>query len=95
MGFIIVGVVLFAGAAFFGDKGYTWLVALTGALAVVYGAGTIVLRGRLLLRGSPTGSRGRLTRRRRAQGHGVRPMGAASERRNPPHQCAEDDRTPA
>ena len=46
MGFLIAGVVLFAGAALFGDDGYTWLVALTGALAVVHGACTIVLRSR-------------------------------------------------
>ena len=44
MGFVIVGLLLFAGAALFGDKGYTWLVALTGALAVCYGVCTIVLR---------------------------------------------------
>ena len=44
MGFIFAGVVLFAVAALFG--GYTWLVALTGALAVVYGACTMVLRSR-------------------------------------------------
>ncbi len=46
MGFVIVGLLLFAGAAIFGDKGYTWLVALTGALAVCYGVCTIVLRSR-------------------------------------------------
>ncbi len=46
MGFVIVGLLLFAGAALFGDKGYTWLVALTGALAVCYGVCTIVLRSR-------------------------------------------------
>ncbi len=46
MGFVIVGLLLFAGAALFGDKGYTWLVALTGALAVCCGVCTIVLRSR-------------------------------------------------
>ena len=42
MGFLIVGLVLFASAAFVGDNGYTWLVALTGGLAVGYGVYTIV-----------------------------------------------------
>ena len=57
MGFIFAGVVLFAGAALFG--GYTWLVALTGALAVVYGACTMVLRSRRRkLRSGFTESRG-------------------------------------
>lgn len=46
MGYVIVGLLLFAGAALFGDKGYTWLVALTGALAVCYGVCIIVLRSR-------------------------------------------------
>ena len=46
MGFVIVGLLLFAGAALLGDKAYTWLVALTGALAVCYGICTIVLRSR-------------------------------------------------
>ena len=46
MGFVIVGLLLFAGAALFGDEGYTWLVALTGALAVCYGVCIIVLRSR-------------------------------------------------
>ena len=53
MGFVIVGLLLFAGAALFGDKGYTWLVALTGALAVCYGVCTIVLRGRRMGRAVP------------------------------------------
>ena len=57
MGFVIVGVVLFAGAAIFGDEGYTWLVALTGALAVVYGLCVMVLRARRRSR-SHAGSRG-------------------------------------
>ena len=46
MGFVIVGLLLFAGAALFGDRGYTWLVALTGALSVCYGVCTIALRSR-------------------------------------------------
>ena len=46
MGFVIVGLLLFVGAALFGDEGYTWLIALTGALAVCYGVCTIVLRSR-------------------------------------------------
>ena len=46
MGFLIAGLALFTGAALFGDDGYTWLVALTGALAVVHGACTTVLRSR-------------------------------------------------
>lgn len=43
MGFVIVGLLLFAGATLSGDKGYTWLVALTGALAVCNGVCPIVL----------------------------------------------------
>ncbi|MDE2838282.1 MAG: hypothetical protein OXL97_12390 [Chloroflexota bacterium] len=58
MGFVIVGAVLFAGAAIFGDRGYTWLVALTGALAVVYGVCVMVLRAR---RRSPSNARSRGT----------------------------------
>ena len=46
MGSLIVGLTLFAGAALFGDDGYTWLVALMGALAVVHGTCTVVLRSR-------------------------------------------------
>ena len=46
MGFVIVGLLLFAGAALFGDKGHTWLVAVMGALAVCYGVCTVVLRSR-------------------------------------------------
>ena len=44
VGFIVAGVMLFASAALFG--GYAWLVAFTGALAVVCGACTMVLRSR-------------------------------------------------
>ena len=46
MGFLIVGLGLFAGAALFSEGGYTWLVALTGALAVVYGVCVIAWRSR-------------------------------------------------
>ena len=59
MGFIVAGVVLFAVTSLFG--GYTWLVALMGALAVVYGACTMVLRSRRRkLRSGLTESRGAL-----------------------------------
>ncbi len=44
MGFVIAGLALFVGAALPGGGGYTWLVAFTGALAVLYGASTMVLR---------------------------------------------------
>ncbi len=54
MGFVIAGLALFAGAALLGGGGYTWLVAFTGALAVVYGASTMVLRSRRRSRSSFT-----------------------------------------
>ena len=55
MGFVIAGLALFAGAALLGGGGYTWFVAFTGALAVLYGASTMMLRSRRRLRSSFTG----------------------------------------
>ena len=76
MGFVIAGLALFAAAALSSGYGYTWLVALTGALAVVYGACTMALRSHSRFRISVTEPKGTArSGRGRAWGRGLRPPG--------------------